>query len=210
MLIQKKTDKGWTEYPVQPEDVAAALAREVTFNTGLLNPNTLCVIAKGPTRLVVEHRPRQKSAIWLEGAENPVRIPLPDLLLLRVTRSNRQPDYQLWAVKERPASFDCPLFVAPFPNIYSHGGICWGTVKRPQGNLLEGADLTADWSQILGSRFGSHNVRGRSQAHPDDIRKQYLDLEKRRSRVYPKKDLVDARRTLEQAIRKGFHENLSL
>jgi PRTRC genetic system protein B len=204
ILLRKRTDKGWTEYPVRPEGVAAALAREVTFDTGLLGPNTLCVVAKGPTRVVAEHRPRQKSALWLEGAENPLRVPLPDLVLIRTVHHGRQPGYQLWAVKERPTSPDCPLFVAPFPNVYTHGGICWGTVERPQGESLEGADLAADWAQILGSRFGSHNVRGRSRAHPDDVRQQYVDLERRRARVYPKKDLVDAGRTLGQALEKAL------
>ncbi|MCP4207127.1 MAG: hypothetical protein GY767_08810 [Shimia sp.] len=67
---------------------------------------------------------------------------------------------------------------------------------------LQGSRLDEDWAALLGTPFGSHSVRGKSQRHPDDVRRHYLELETRRSRVYPRRDLVSARTTLAQVLEK--------
>jgi PRTRC genetic system protein B len=194
--MRKKTETGMTEYPVSAEDIAAALASNVTFNTGILNPNTICVLSEGARRTVVEYRPPQKTALWLEGLDDPLRVPLPGLIMIRATTAGRDPDYRVYAVAERPSSFDAPLYHAPLPNIYSDGRVCWGTVAKPTPEHLIGNDLAEDWAQLLGTHFGSHSVHGKCRSHEHDIRRLYLDLEKRRARVYPKKELVPAKRTL--------------
>jgi len=115
-----------------------------------------------------------------------VRVALPPLLLIRTTTEDRNPQYQVYAVKARPITLDAPLFHAPLPNIFNSGSICWGSVRRVEDSALHGNSLSADWSALLGSPFGDHVVNGKSRSHPHDIRQQLLDLESRKARVYPK------------------------
>lgn len=192
-----------TEYPVSPEDIAAALAAKTVFDTGILAENTLCVRAEGATRTVCEYRPPQKTSLWLEGSDDPLRVPLPGLVMIRRTTGGRSPDYEVWAVTERPANYEAPLYHAPLPNVYSRGAICWGTVQRVDSAALAGNTLIADWQQLLGTRFGNHSVSGKSKQHRGDVRQMYLELEARKARVYPKKDLVEAKQTLGHALKVG-------
>jgi PRTRC genetic system protein B len=200
VLLQKQTEHGIAEYAVSPEDVAAALSNNVVFDSGILGCHTLCVRSEGARRTVTEYRPRQKTPLWLEGRADALHIPLPGLILIRTTTANRSPDYQVYAVEARPDSYNAPLYHAPLPNIYSHGGVCWGTVKKVNPAQLAGNDLAADWDQLLASPFGDHLVNGKCCSHGDDVRKLYTDLEQRRARVYPKRELVPAKKTLGKAL----------
>jgi hypothetical protein len=194
--MRKQTENGIAEYAVSPEDVATALARTVVFDSGLLNSNTLCIRSEGARRSVIEYRRPQKTPLWLEGSEDALHVPLPGLVLIRTTTANRDPQYDVYAVTERPAGYEALLYHAPLPNIYSSGSICWGTVAKVSADHLAGNDLAADWRQLLSTPFGNHSVSGKCATFPDDVRKLYIELERRRSRVYPKKELIPARRTL--------------
>lgn len=193
ILLRQQGADATREYAVRPEDLAAALSRRVAFDTGLLTPHTLAIRSEGAERAVAEFRPAGRAALWLEGSESPVRLPLPALVLVRRSSGGRDPNHHLFAVAERPTSYDAPLYLAPLPNVYSHGGVCWGTVTRPAADTT---DLSADWAALFGTPFGSHSVGGKCKSHPDDVRKLYLDLEQRRARRFPAKELIPARRTL--------------
>lgn len=188
-----------TEYAVSPDSLAAALATTITLDTGMLAPSTLRVIARGPMRVVIEYREAQRTALWLEGSDNPVRIPLPGLILIRVTREDDQPQYRIYACPKRPMTDQARLFHAPLPNT-SPIGICWGTVERVSAEALVGNSLAEDWAQLLGSRFGSHAASGKSKSFPTDIRQMYLSLEKRKARVYPARDLIPTGHSLSDVL----------
>jgi hypothetical protein len=194
--LRKETENGTTEYVVSAEDVATALSAKVAFTTGILTPNTICVLSEGARRTVVEYRSTQKTVLWLEGADNPLRIPLPGLLMIRSTTAGQNPDYRIYAVTERPLSFDAPLYRAPLPNINGDGSVCWGTVTKVRQEALKSNDLAEDWAQLLGTPFGNHSVHGKCRSHDLDVRRLYVELEKRKARVYPKKELVPEKRTL--------------
>ncbi len=200
VLLRKRDGDSITEYPVDPGQIALALAAKVTFDTGLLSEDTLLVRQDGVKRLVVEYRRPQKTGIYLEGSDAPVRVPMPPLLLIRTTTEDRNPQYQVYAVKTRPTMLDAPLFHAPLPNIFNSGSICWGSVQRVDDATLQTSSLAADWDALLGSPFGTHAVNGKSRSHPHDIRQKLLDLESRKARVYPKSDLIPVKRTLAQAL----------
>ena len=185
-----------TEYPVSAEAVATALSAKVAFTTGILTPNTICVLSEGARRTVVEYHPAQKTALWLEGADDPLRVPLPGLLMIRSTLTGQNPDYRIYAVTERPVSFDVPLYRAPLPNINGDGSVCWGTVTKVKPEALAGNDLVEDWAQLLGTPFGNHSVHGKCRSFDHDIRRLYVELEKRKARIYPRKELVPEKRTL--------------
>lgn len=200
VLMQRKTPQGMTEFLVDPAQIALQLATNIRLDTGLLSPNTIYVAQEGVNKLIVEHRPRKKTALFLEGSDAPVIVPLPDLLLFRRSSEQGQAEYRVFAVKERPTSLEARLFHVPTPNVYDDGRICWGSVKRLQGQTLSGTSLEGDWKAFLGTPFGNHSVSRKSKSHPDDIRKKYIEMEGKKSRVYPKSDLMESRRTLQEVI----------
>ena len=91
VLLRKREGDAITEYPVDPGQIALALAAKVTFDTGLLSEDTLLVRQDGVKRLVVEYRRPQKTGIYLEGSDAPLRVPLPPLLLIRTTTEDKNP-----------------------------------------------------------------------------------------------------------------------
>ena len=198
VMLRKQVDGAMTEYPVSASDIAEVLSAKICFDTGLMRDDILLVQREGLRETVVSFRKAQKTGLWLEGSDEPIRIPLPNLLLIR-TSTGKTPSYQVYAVKQRPETLDGELFHAPLPNVYSSGSICWGTVRHDQ---LETASLQADWDRLLGTRFGSHAVSGKSKSHPKDIREKWLSFSSRK-RVYPKNDLISANKTLAQALKKG-------
>ncbi len=200
VLLRKRDGDTVTEYPVDPAQIARALAARVTFDTGLLAEETLLVRQEGVRRVVVEYRQGQKTGLYLDGSDAPLRVPLPPLVLLRTTVEDRAPQYQVYAVKARPTVLDAPLFHAPLPNVFGSGSICWGSVRRVSDDSLSGSSLVADWDVLLGSPFGDHAVSGKSRTHPHDIRRKLLELESRTARVYPRSDLIPAQKTLAQAL----------
>ena len=99
----RKTDGEVTqEYPIDPAQVALALAAKVTFDTGLLGGNTLLVRQDGVKKTIVEYRSPGKTGVFLDDSENVLRVPLPGLVMIRVTASEKAPQYGVFAVKRRP------------------------------------------------------------------------------------------------------------
>lgn len=184
-----------TEYPVDPAQIAVALAAKVRFDTGLLAGDILLVRQDGTRRTVVGYRSPSRTGLFLEGREEPLRVPLPPLVMIRTTVGDQAPTTRVFAAKTRPASLDVPLFHTPLPNVFGSGAICWGTVPR-----ADGADLSEEWGRLLGSPFGSHAVTGKSKCQPDDIRSLLLDLAQRSTKAYPKRDLMPVNQTLAQVL----------
>src|SRR5258707_1842603 len=147
---------GFTEYAVSPAQLATVLAARVQFETGLLSGNTLYVASEGVRKVVAEYREAQRTALYLEGAETALIVPLPCLVLIRSTTANDSPRYGVYAVKQRPASLDAELFLSPLPNT-DRNGICWGSVKKVSPGTLAGCDLAEDFRTLLGSLFTNHN-----------------------------------------------------
>lgn len=187
-----------TEYPVDPSDVAAALAAKIEFKTGFISPDTIYIGEIGNVKLRVEYRKPQKTGIWLDGVENPIIVPMPGLLLFRRQRQNASLSYKLFAVKKRPVDLDAKLFRVPLPNI--NRGVCWGTVQRPNKDQLEENTMKADWDAILGTRFNTHDVAKKSKSHPKDIRQKYEDMLRRGTRTYPTRDLEPEKLTIQTVI----------
>lgn len=200
MMLLKRNGEQVTEYPVDPAQVALALADKVRFDTGLLSDSTLLVRHEGVKKTIIEYRAPQKTGLYLDGSETAVRLPLPGLIFIRVTSEDKTPQYQVYAVKKRPAALNTPLFHAPLPNVFNTGTICWGSVPLVSEEALQSASLSEDWRVLLGSRFGDHGVQGKSKDYMRDIRQQFIALEKRKARVYPKLDLIPVNRTLAQVL----------
>ncbi len=201
LMRQRRDDGGETEYAVSAEQLATALSAKVRFESGLLSSNTVCLCAEGVKRTVVEYRAPQKTALFLDGSDHPVRVPLPGLLMLRVTTANDNPRYAIYAVKDHPQTLGVLLYHAPLPNV-GRADVCWGSVKKVSEASLVGSNLTEDWQQFLGSLFTNHSVSGKSKRFPNDVREQLLSLERRKARVYPKRDLIKLDFKLSDVLRK--------
>jgi hypothetical protein len=200
VLLRKREGDAVTEFAVDPAQIALALSAKAGFDTGLLTGNTLLVRCEGVKKTVVEYRPPGKTGLYFNGSETPLRVPLPGMLMIRVTAEDKSPQYQVYAVKRRPDSLDTPLFHLPLPNVFHSGSICWGSVPVVSEAALKGSSLADDWAVFLGSRFGDHGCNGKSRSHPQDIRQKLIQLEQRKARVYPKSDLIPTGRTLAQAL----------
>jgi hypothetical protein len=186
-----------SEYAVNPAQIATALSDKTTFDTGLLSGDTLFMRQEGVKRIIAEYRPPQMTGLFLDGAENALRIPLPGLVLIRAISDGSQPKYALYAVKRRPTDLDAALFHAPLPNVFGGAGICWGSV--PKAAPLN-TSLAGDWAMLLGSSFGNHACGGKSKAFPQDIRQQWIALEAGKKRRYPTRDLIAAKTTFGKAL----------
>ena len=205
LLHRRLPDGGETEYPVAPDQLATALAAKMHFETGVLSGNTIYLASEGVSRVVLEFRKPQQTALFLDGLEQPVRVPLPGLLMLRVTLGNDTPRYGVYAVKRRPTTLETPLFHAPLPNTDSRS-ICWGTVKKPSPEGLASLTLDEDWRLFLGSVFTNHSVGGKSKTHPADIRQKLIALDRSQARTYPVRDLIPLKMTLNDVLEKVRHE----
>lgn len=202
-MLRKSDGDTTTEYPVDPAQVALALAAKVSFNTGLLDGNTLLVRQDGVKKTIVEYRPPEKTGVFLDGSDVALRVPLPGLVMIRVTAEDKAPQYGVYAIKRRPETLNLPLFHAPLPNVFNSGAICWGTVQRVTDTALQNAGLAEDWKMLLGSSFGDHAVGGKSKRQPQDIRQLLIDLETQKARRYPTRDLVPVKKTLSQVLGDG-------
>ncbi len=192
------SEQGATEVIIAPEDIAKALSlREHRWETGILNANTLYIGEVNGVRTVVEYRPPQITGVWFDGSAAPLRVPLPGIVMMRHS-AKKESVYKLFAVKVRPTARTLKLYRAPLPNVFSSGGICWGSVAKPTQH--EGNDLAADWTMLLGSGFGNHGSMSSSKKYKDDIRKFLLELDANHSKRYPISDLIEHQFSLKQEI----------
>jgi PRTRC genetic system protein B len=198
ILLRKATEQGMVEYPVAAEQVAQALSARLRFTTGLLTDDVLLVASEGVKQTIIGYRKPQKTGIFLEGSSEALRVPLPGMVILRTTRGSA-PEYQVFAVKTRPTALETPLYHVPLPNVFTHGAVCWGTVRLPAGGS---AALAEDWNTLLGTSFGNHAVGGKSKRYPQDVRRLLLELAADNKRVYPKSDLLPIGKTLGQVLGK--------
>ena len=197
VMLRKCQDGLTSEYPVDPGQIALALAAKVTFDTGLLGGNTLLIRQDGIKKTVIDYRPPAKTGLFLDGSDSALRVPLPGLVMIRVTSGDKAPTYGVFAVQTRPESLDVPLFHAPLPNMFGSGAVCWGTVARASET---DSSLADDWAKLLGSPFGDHAVTGKSKRQPHDIRKHLIDLDAQKARRYPAGDLIPVKKTLAQVL----------
>lgn len=189
VIMRKDTPDGVEEYPVDPAEISKALAAKHSFSSGFVDRDTLFVGQSGSIRTVIGYRRAQMTGLWLEGSDEPVRVPMPALIMVRSATGLTRASYEVYAVRGRPKSDKCALFRAPLPHV--NDGVCWGTVALPSASSLQGTSLTEDWRNFLGSRFGNHSVNEKSKRQPKDIRKLYFELEGESS--YPLDDLIPSR-----------------
>jgi len=66
---------GIQDYPVDPQQIAIALASTMEFTTGFIPDDIIYHKQVGTKQIVVGYRKQQKTGLWLEGREEPIRVP---------------------------------------------------------------------------------------------------------------------------------------
>lgn len=195
-IVRKmQTANGTSECLVNPEELRQTLTgEEESWETGLIQPDLLYRAQKGSKTLTVAFRNAQQSGVWLDGEDEPLRLPLPPMVLFKLSEPGNRLDYRLFAVQRRPRTLEEPLYAVPLPNVYADGSICWGSVARPQSGK-NAADMTSDWNMLLGSGFNDHSTGYKSKQYEDDVQKMLRQVAASGVKRYPLDDLYEASRT---------------
>ena len=183
---------------VSAMDVAHALARELSYGTGLLPANTLwwSNTKEGPVFALWEG-PRVRKLALQEHANQPPKrftIPLPGLVFLCMP--GKVP--WVYAMKKRPTKLTDIVYRAPFCNVFENGRICQGSHKFPKAP----AEVP---ESFLRSFFSpTADLRNRSAQFVENIVHLWEFLEGKKT--YPLDDLVKHGRLkdLEQMDMKGI------
>lgn len=133
--------------------------------------------------------PRAKRRLARFGATGEMvlveQVALPPLLLV-----GRGRDYRLFALGTT-VSFNpkATLYLAPLPNVYPDGRICWGNIQPPLAQPTA-TGIGQAWQQFIGSDFTDHLANHKSLIYSQDVRYSLL----LQVAAYPLTDLVKYRR----------------
>jgi PRTRC genetic system protein B len=196
VLTRRDARGGWRSYPIDPAVLCQRLS-QLPLSSGLLPPDALgWGMANGAPYLVCYLPPhRATMAVLQSGSEQHYTVQLPPLIW-----AGCGGQYRIFALPtaERPTR-NMPLCVAPFPNCYDNGGICWGSADRPPTATAE-TMLPAFEVFVRGSYFNSHVVGHKSKQFPTNVLQQWQQQADRPDMPYPLDDLEPARVTLAQLL----------
>ena len=197
VLYTRRDGKSWRQYPVEPDQIGQLLGK-LPSASGLLPPLTLGNGIKNGAPFYVLYVPPHTARVQMPG-DRIHTIPLPPLIWCGHRR-----DYRVWALATSAyPDRDLPLFKAPFPNCYVHGGICWGNVQQvPEATtktIRQVAKLFLEESE-----FNLHVADGKSLAYPVSVVARWQDLEASGAESYPLDDLMPAECSLFWALSGGW------
>jgi hypothetical protein len=171
---------------LSPAQIGRAFSTRDTFDSGWLETNVIRFAQEKKTHKILSVLPAGRRKIFitdprsrderetddertLEDAILELEIPLPTLLLLGSGQS-----YYLWATLDKTVNQKSKISHAPFPNLDSSGGICFGKNTAPECRL---DTIESVWRLILDSPFNNHQAANRCRTHPGDARKLLLALD---------------------------------
>jgi hypothetical protein len=178
------------KYVVDPAEVAAALAG-LDLGSGLLPENCLFWSKKGGWDRLGIYVPPRAWLVTVRDEPQAWRVPLPGLVF-----TGHEYNYSLWAVTERPASRQAPLYLVPCPNV-SGEGVCRGSAPFPR------AGTTSLWQAVdvfFSSKFNRDLSNAKSKVYPACILDQWRALHQAGAETYPLEDLVKTNLTLGSLI----------
>ena len=164
-------------------DLAHALARELSYGTGLLPANTLWWnnTSAGPVYALWEEPRIRKVALQEDALKAPRRmnIPLPGLIFICIPGS---PPW-VYAAKKRPEKTTDIVYRAPLCNIFDSGRSCPGNHKYPTRiqDVIE--------SFFISFFSPTADLTKRSKKYPKSVVELWDSLDEQK--VYPLDDLVE-------------------
>lgn len=196
ILLTRRHGPSWRQYPIAADALGQVLAR-VPMASGLLPPHTLGTGTVHGRPFTVIYVPPRRAELKME--RETFAIPLPPLVW-----GGCGDDYRVWAlgVPDYPADTRLPLYVAPFPNCYKGGQICWGSSDpRPPATPLGLAKVLDLF--LTDSYFNLHLANGKSVAFPNSCVAQWQQLVETAADAYPLDDLMPAEIQLGWLLRGG-------
>ena len=201
-VLVRRSALGWSSMVVDGNQVAELLSG-VPVSTGLLAPAILAAgRVRGKPYYVALVAPRRITiGVRFDGLHE-ATFHSPPLVW-----AGCGPDYRLVALHTAdldaqgwPRSDAIPLYRAPFGNVFTTTGICWGTGERPLPATAAG--MRAAFEVFLtGSYFNANESAHRSKAFPANILRRYDDLGP--TTPYPCDDLEHDGRALSWLISGG-------
>jgi hypothetical protein len=166
---------------VSAQDIALALAAEITFSSGLLPENTLWWAnnRRGPLYAIYEEPKVRILTVQKSMKSRPARlqIPLPGLVFL--CQPGQTP--RVYAVKKKPASIVDEVFKAPLLNTYNDGRTCAGSHQYSQS-------ITEIIQEFFISYFSIEaNISKRSKKYPKNVYDLWRSL--KGQKTFPLDDL---------------------
>ena len=162
------------------------------FARGAKTHKILSLLPAGRRKIfITDPRPRDERESDAEGADDSIleiEIPLPTLLLLGSGQS-----YYLWATLDKTINQKSKISHAPFPNLDSSGGICFGRNIAPECRL---DTIESVWRLILDSPFNNHQAANRCRTHTHDARKFLFTLDGKKT--FPKNALIKTQHTVNE------------
>jgi hypothetical protein len=184
LLSRREEDGRIRTHPVSVHDVVSACAN-LTLGSGLLPANTLFWQQADSQVAMGLYVPARR---WRMRTEERVyQLHMPPFVFV-----GKGSGYRIFAVKERPAGEEEPLYHTPCPNVHHHGGICVGDTPFP-----DCAPQTIETALTLfmeDSLFNSDLSRGRCRRYPDDVRQLWAELEGKNR--FPLSELVSCGRVM--------------
>lgn len=185
VLYTRQSGNSWRQYPISVAGLAQVLSRAPTLS-GLLPRHCLGTGRINGTPFYVVYVPAHRATLRTE--QQAFTIPLPPLIW-----GGCGADFRIWAldISEYPSSMTVPLMVAPFPNCYKNGGVCWGTSDpRPAAS---GTTLDAVLDLFLQeSYFNLHLTDHKSVEFSNSVIARWQQLVDSAAEAYPLDDLMPA------------------
>lgn len=178
-------------YPAIDPDEAAAAIGNVNLTSGLLPRECLFWGKREGCDRIGLYLPPQVWPVVVRDEDQAWRVPLPGLIFV-----GHSYDYSLWAVAERPAAENAPLYLAPCPNV-SLKGVCRGNAPFPKASP---ATLWQAVEVFFSSKFNGDLANGKSRAYPNSVLDQWRALHGAGAESYPLDDLVLTDITLRRLI----------
>jgi hypothetical protein len=192
-LLTRKQGGRWAQYPITLDAIADVLSGVQTVS-GLLPQHTLGTGRVNGQPFYVLYVPPTVRTLRMEVGS--YTVPLPPLVW-----AGCGTDYRIWALGEHgyPTSTSAPLMVAPFPNCYKDGRVCWGTADgRPAaapGTLPHVLKLFLEESY-----FNLHLANGKSVQYTTSVVARWQQLVDGGALEYPLDDLMPAECQLTWAL----------
>ena len=187
---------------LSPAQIGRAFSTRDAFDSGWLETFVLRFAQQKKTHKILSLLPAGRRKIFItdprarderetddESSDDTIlelEVPLPTLLLLGSGQS-----YYLWATLDRTVDQKSKICAAPFPNLDSLGGICFGRNTAPECRL---DTIESVWRLILDSPFNNHQAANRCRTHETDARKLLLALDGKKT--FPRNALIKTEHTV--------------
>jgi hypothetical protein len=174
---------------VRATDVAAAFSGHEE-DTGWMPAGVARMGHSSSGPWFVYSAPAQKVDVILGSGDAPVRVPIPRTILIGIGMT-----YYLYAQTKSHLEAWNNVFLAPFPNVYPDGRICWGRNMPPEAQAEKARNV---WELFFEAPFNGDLAGQKCRSYPNDVR-ELLRIWKGKNK-FPNDELITTRETLDYRL----------